>query len=445
MSAHPEAFNFLRHRAYRFVQLNGKDREKLLRFCRSTLAEDGWQLSSRSGLSTSDIRALPNSVTDWVIKKYNLPRKNPKPNTSRETRAASVDMANGYREMLEELGIEPTVRNATFILGFSKSTVARHLRANGVSPKRDKKIENLPAKQRKLVRILDETFPKDGSALIKADDLGFALWDKVQLDVHVRKPEHPKSTLSTRRKRLNGYLDKIQTARLGYHFFVHGDVVAVSRGRRFKPVEEVRDWIKEEQKRIGFLTVRIPAIKEDYFWEDPWVQDILKLYKLVLDPGIYCPSELYPLMQVMHLKGQMLRDPEPIYNCALAALKHCTCVNQVPDLLVKFSDNIPDHETAGVVKHIGIVLGNFWQITGMADCSQQVLKDVEFLLRFEDTLKEEHPESFARLMYLKEIITSEEEDVDEFLLHCERCRELEKSGSWKAPGASELEKLTGAC
>ena len=72
---------------------------------------------------------------------------------------------------------KPTIRQAAKIGGQSKSTVARHLRLQGVSPVREKKIEALPEPVKRLARMLDATFAYDGAWLVQMDHCTAKLWD----------------------------------------------------------------------------------------------------------------------------------------------------------------------------------------------------------------------------------------------------------------------------
>ncbi|QMV26686.1 hypothetical protein GRI33_06995 [Brucella sp. BO3] len=228
MSANPEAFNLVREAAYQFVNEHGKDVQKLNAHCTSVM--NNWIAGEGfgSGLSDNEARQIVDDITHWVIKRYNPPR--PTPDRHREERAATVMLAPLLLEYAAETHGKPTIRNAARFSDQSKTTVARHLRQQGIASKRQKKIKTLSAKVQWLIHVLDATFPNDGAAVIMVDDLVAAVWDKESKT----KPETARSTLITRRKKLPKYLSDVTNANIGYHFQTRDDVVAVRRGRRFR-------------------------------------------------------------------------------------------------------------------------------------------------------------------------------------------------------------------
>ncbi len=437
MSAHPEAFEFLRHRAYRFVQKHGKDRQKLHDFCTASLQEQETSSGSIRDLSNSDKRALCKAVTDWVMTKYNPPRR--KAERSRQERAAAVALAPYYMECAEqELGTKPTIREAAKFSDQSKSTLARNLLQNGVSPRREKRIETLPTKQKRLVRILDATFPRDGLGLLRLDNLSYALWDDLILAPGDREPEIAKSTKSTRRKRLKQYVREVQDCGLGFNFLVQGEIVAVRRGRKLKPSKDTLILIDDEQRLNGTIGVRLPQSVGEGFWDDIWVQRLLATYQLAGNPFIFDPSALEPLLQLMHLTGKMLLDPTPIYRCAQAAIDTPTITNELPSLMMKFSENIEDKETARAVNRVGLFLTNAHSLNGTAVVPSHVFDDLENLLGFSKPLKERHPLSYGRFMYLKHELATDMESTEDLIERCTQLANMERSGTWAPPPDTEL-------
>jgi hypothetical protein len=232
VSANPEAFNHLRQAAYRFVQRYGKDGRQLHDHCVSVLASWREGDGAGSGLTDAEASQIIEDVSRWTINRYNPPQR--KAERSREERAAAAIAAPALLEFAAEVLGKATVRKAASLGGQSKTTVARHLRQQGIAPKRQKKIQALPSRVRWLAEILDATFPNDGEDVLMIDQLAAAVWDRSVAPL----PEAARSTLATRRKKLPEYLSAINKAGIGFHLVAAGDAVAVRRGRRFKGLKD---------------------------------------------------------------------------------------------------------------------------------------------------------------------------------------------------------------
>lgn len=436
MSANPEAFEFLRREAYAFVNKNGKDsQDALLKHCEAVLADK----VERDGidLSLASQKALCRSVTGWVLRRYQ-PKKR-KPKTTRESRAAKAQMVVVEHEMLLEIGTKSTIRDGTSVAGQSKSTVGRHFMAYGISPRRDKLIEKLPAKVRQLARILDTTFPKEGAGLVLLDDLGIALYDGFQIDPSGQTPTHAKSTLSTRRKRLKKYIQTISDAGIGYSLLVQKDVVAVRRGRRFRSYKDAAVWIEDERHSRGVRRVHLPMNQSGAFWEDRWVKNILDVYILLINPHINSASWLVPLIDLLNLMGEMVSDPTPVYKCVNAAIEFPGIDDlDLPSRIQKYADNVFDKEAGDAVHRVGTFLSNASLSAQTAETPEHVFDDLELILPFHKVLREHVPDSYARYAYVRDIISGDVEEPDEFWMHCDSLRKLEKAGQWTPPPLQEL-------
>ncbi|UCI29455.1 hypothetical protein [Mesorhizobium sp. B4-1-4] len=439
MSANPEAFEFLRQAAYGFVRKNGKDRWKLLDFCTSSILE--WLKDEGSELSESEALRVAADVTRWTIEKYNPPRK--KAERSREERAATEVSAPLLLEFAAETYGAATVRHAARFSGQSKSTVARHLRQHGISPVRQKKIETLPLKERRLVAILDETFPRDGSGLVLIDELAAVLWDNCVRTATNPLPEIARSTKSTRRKRLGEYLTAINRHGLGLHFFVKGDVVAVRRGREFNGMKDTLIWIDDERRLRGTREVRLPKVTDEahsYFWDDPWLSRVLIVLEMGLWGQFVAAQNLEPFLELTH----PLIDRRPLYPWFQRAIDSYSS-DGFAENLAALSDKIIDPEVRRAARFVAgkVMRLQAWARYGHpADYFDDADRELGFMTR----LREVAPESFAHCAYLRDVIFMEFMELDhetsqvnwEALKHCKRLRELECSGEWTPPTAREL-------
>lgn len=437
MSANPEAFNYLRSASYRFVQKHGKDAAQLHDYCVGTL--ETWRRGdgAGSGLTESEARQIVEDVTRWTINRYNPPRK--KAERSREERAATEITAPVLLEFAEETFGKATVRNAARIGGQSKTTVARHLRQQGIAPKRQKKIGSLPPRVKRLSEILDATFPNDGEGVLMIDHLAAALWDRSVAPL----PETARSTLSTRRRKLPEYLSAINKAGIGFHLVAAGDAVAVRRGRRFHGMKDTVTWLDDHRKRLGTRGIVMPTrdSSEWLFWEDRWVQDVLALLRISRSPRFGNPAELEPLLRFRHT----VFDIKPLYHLFDVAIQRGLTGNFDEDLagLAQRAHDPSIRKAAHQVSYdISMLsLRRDFEI-GLIEAFDEADRHMKFMAQ----AREKAPESYARLGYFRAVILKQlSEEFDEIpdrvwqvLQQCKRLGEMEKRGEWVAPSGAEL-------
>lgn len=437
MSANPEAFEYLRKLAYGFVQKNGKGRQKLYDYCAVVLNQWRSGEGANSGLTDPDANQVVGAVTDWTITRYNPPRQ--KANRRREERAAAEISAPLLLEFAAETYGAATVRNASRISGQSKTTVARHLRQQGIAPARQKKISALSARLKWLAAILDETFPRDGAGLVLVDHLAAAVWDKVSEPL----PETPRSTCSTRRKKLSEYVAAISGARLGFHLLISDDVVAIQRGRRFKGFKDTAIWIGDERRLNGIRTVRVPdgRPKEKLFWDDPWLNDVLDVLQIGEHPYFTDPSQLEPLLRLT----RPLLDVRPLYHLFELVITK-SLQDDFPSDLMGLSKRVHDSEIRQAAQSVAAYVGRLSERRQYEPHPIDCFDLAEHYLGFMGRVEQDAPQSYAILSYFRVIILEEllgefaEEpgQMQSILNRCKQLREMERSGDWKAPSVDEL-------
>lgn len=436
MSTNPEAFEFLRKSAYHHVRQHGKDVQALRKHCQDAL--DAWLRGegSGSGLTNAEARNLVDDVSSWVTMKYKKPR--PEALRRREERAAQAMLAPLLLEYAAETYGKATIRNAAKVSGQSKTTIARHLRLQGVAPVREKKIEALPTPIRRLVRILDETFAIDGAWLVQVDHCIAKLWD----DSNDLPKTLPRSTKATRRKALLEYLSATTKARIGFNIVVRDDVVAIRRGRRFRGFKDTAAWIEEEQRINGFKLLRTPESsgRRTLYWDDRWLSDILA----VLFTGTWHTftdgRQLEPWLRVV----RPLLDPRPLEALFAVAIERALQDNFVRDLEALCA-GVTDPEVrraAGLMAHLIETIHQYSQYWEPLDYFDDVDRELNFMRH----LKEHAPESYAKVAHFRNSILAGvaldfEDDPNPIYSTLKRCialREEERTGTWEAPTAEEI-------
>lgn len=450
MSDNPEAFQFLRHAAYAYVRKHGKDKLKLHGFCRSAILE--WRQGAGSDIGEAEALRVAASVAKWVLDKYNPTRAGPARN--REYRAAEEFAVTFLYEQAGEIYGRASVRKAAQLGDRPKTTIARHLRQQGVAPVRQKKIAALPPIERRLVAILDETFPRDGAALVLTDELAAALWDGKVGTSPMSPPEIPRSTKSTRRKKLAEYLTAINGRGLGFHAVSKKEIVAIRRGRRFHGIKETLLWIEDEKRLHGFRGIAIPEPVEKEvvrFWADPWLVCVLAVLELGLRSQYSHPSDLEPFVRLT----RPVLDTRPLYPWFRRAINSYRS-DDFADNLGSLSKRIHDRALRAAV---ALIASHIQRMQTWANYDDPVSYfhlvdgDLNFMYRLRDIA----PESYARCSYLRDVILPEfrkkherESELEtsfnrwrkpvivQAMEYCRSLRDLESSGEWSPPTAKEL-------
>jgi len=439
MSANPEAFEFLRKSAYGHVQRHGNEAVALRKHCRDAL--DAWQSGEGvgSGLHPSEAEALVEDVSSWVGRKYRRPKR--KALRRREERAAQAAVAPIFLEDAAEAGMKPSVRNAAQMAGRSKSTMARHLRLQGIAPVRDGRIAALPTTARRLARILDSSFPTDGAWLVQLDHCMAKLWD----DLDALPESLPRSTKSERRKKLPDLLAAVTAAGVGFNILVNGDLIAIRRGRRFHGMKDAAAWMEEEERVNGFKFLRSPETegrRRQYFWADPWVADVLAVMFTGAGWRTFSyADQLEPWLRLL----RPLLDPRPLVAVIDTAVRHAMQDDFVADLR-SLCAGVTDKE----VRKAGYTLASVMEtIRSYAERGWEPVDyfgDVDHEFRFMAHLARTAPRSYAKLAYFRNVVlpviaAQHEDDPSPIYATMKRCRALpddEKAGIWTAPTAKEL-------
>ncbi|MCX8996240.1 hypothetical protein NOF55_16530 [Rhizobiaceae bacterium BDR2-2] len=438
MSANPEAFEFLRKSAYGHVQKHGNEAQALRQHCRDAL--DAWLRDEGAGsdLHASEAEALVDDVSFWVNQNYRRPKR--KAERRREERAASAMVASFFLEEAAQAGLKPSIRNAARMAGRSKSTMARHLRLQGIAPVREKKIAALAAPAKRLARILDSTFPIDGAWLVQVDHCIAKLWD----DLDVLPEAMPRSTKSERRKKLPELMATITAAGIGFNALVNGDVVAVRRGRRFHGMKDAAAWMEEEERVNGFRLLRGPETdgRKQWFWDDPWVADVLAvmstgaIWRTFPDAG-----HLKPWLRLL----RPLLDPRPLVAVIDTAVRGAIQGDFVLDLR-----GLCAGVTDGEVRKAGYRLASVIETARL--CAERgwepfdYFNDVDHELGFMKYVAANVPKSYAKLMYFRNVVLEEvgasyaddPNPIQATLARCRTLREEERAGTWTAPKPKEL-------
>lgn len=437
MSANPEAFEFLRKSAYDHVQRHGNEVQALQQHCRDAL--DRWlrDEGAGSGLSASEAEALVEDVSFWVRRKYRRPKR--RPERRREERAAHVAVAPMFLEDAAEAGMKPSIRNAARMAGRSKSTMARHLRLQGIAPVRDGRIATLPTTARRLARILDSSFPTDGAWLVRLDHCIAKLWD----DLDALPEAVPRSTKSERRKKLPELLATVTAAGIGFNVLVNGDVIAIRRGRRFHGMKDTAAWMEEEERLNGFQLLRSAEAdnRKKRFWDDSWLSDVLAvMFSGAAWRTFPNAEELEPWLRLL----RPLLDPRPLVAIIDTAIRGAVQDDFVADmrgLCAGVTDNEvrkAGYRLAGVMETIRHYATGWEPV--------DYFGDVDHEFRFMAYLVRTAPKSHAKLMYFRNVVlpkvaAEHEDDPNPIYATMKRCKALpeeEKAGTWTAPTAKEL-------
>lgn len=413
--------------------------QALRQHCRDAL--DAWlrDEGAGSGLHASEAEALVDDVSNWVGRNYRRPKR--KALRRREERAAQAAVAPIFLEYAAEDGLKPSVRNAARIAGQSKSTMARHLRLQGIAPVRDGKIAALPTTARRLARILDSSFPTDGAWLVRLDHCVAKLWD----DLDALPESLPRSTKSERRKKLPKLLATVTAAGIGFNILVNGDLIAIRRGRRFHGMKDAAAWMEEEERVNGVRFLRNPETegrRRQRFWDDPWLSDVLSVMFSGAGRRTFPNAEeLEPWLRLL----RPLLDPRPLVTVIDTAVRGAMQDDFVLDLQ-SLCAGVTDKEVRAAGYRLAGVMET---IRHYAECGWEPVDyfgDVDYQFRFMAHLERTAPKSYAKLRYFRNVVLPQvaaeyEDDPSPIYAMMKRCRALpdeEKAGTWTAPTAKEL-------
>ncbi|MGO7637585.1 hypothetical protein [Rhizobium leguminosarum] len=391
-----------------------------------------------SDLNASDATALVEDVSYWVNQRYRKPKR--KTLRRREERAAEAMVAPMFLEEAAESGLKPSIRNAARLAGRSKSTMARHLRLQGIAPVRDGKIAALPAPVRRLARILDSSFPIDGAWLVRVDHCIAKLWD----DLDAVPESMPRSTKFERRKKLPDLLAAVTAAGVGFNILVSGDLIAIRRGRRFHGIKDTAVWIEEEERVNGFRFLRSPETdgrRRQWFWDDPWVSDVLAVMFTGTWRTFSNADQVEPWLRLL----RPMLDPRPLVAVIDTAIRRALQDDFVADLrgLCAGVENgevrKAGYRLASVIETIRLYAERGWEPVDF-------FGDVDYELRFMKSVATNAPKSYAKLMYFRNVVlpaiaAEHEDDPDPIYAALKRCRALreeERAGTWTAPTSKQL-------
>ncbi|WP_312608300.1 hypothetical protein [Agrobacterium pusense] len=424
MSDNPAAFDALRCVAYDFVKRHGKDPVSLEGACRDFMSiskADG----SLGDISDVDVKRLIDDVVRWTIRKYNPPKR--RPERHREERAATMILAPEFLEIASERYGKATVRNAARVSGQSKSTLARHLARQGISPRREAKIKQLPANTQKLLRILDETFDRRAEGVLRVAELLEAIWEASASGL-------PRSTLASRRKALGTMLAVVAKSNLGYHSVTKGDFVAVRRGRNFRSLSEAVVRIEDDCRNNRFVSVVVPrAIDKILFWNDPYILHMLEILEMSATEHFYPPERLNsifffkrPLIDLTPLLPWLHRAHFSDYSSSIGYN------------LALLGEKILDPTVRKAASQVSMQLQMLVGYCGPFRICVDAFDMVDYILDVMSHAKQYAPGSFCRLSYLRASLENRDETYEELREELRGMLALEQSGEWQAPDEQTL-------
>jgi len=424
MSDNPAGFDALRRVAYDFVKRHGKDPVSLERACRDFMNVSKAD-ASFGDISDVDVKRLIDDIVRWTIRKYNPPKR--RPERHREERAATMILAPEFLEIASERYGKATVRNAARVSGQSKSTLARHLARQGISPRREAKIKQLPASTQNLLRILDETFYRRAEGVLRVAELLEAIWKTPPIKL-------PRSTLASRRKALTTMLTAISQNNLGYHTITKDDYVAVRRGRNFRSLSEAVSRIEEDCRNNRFVGVCVPrAVDKTLFWNDPYILHLLEILDMSATEHFYPPERLTsifffkrPLIDLTPLLPWLHRAHFSDYSSSIGYN------------LALLGGRILEPTVRRAASQVALQLQMLVGYCGPFRLCVDAFDMVDHILDVMAHAKHHAPGSFCRLSYLRASLDNREETYEELREELRGMLALEQSGEWQAPDEQTL-------
>ncbi|AKI02283.1 hypothetical protein IMCC20628_03597 [Hoeflea sp. IMCC20628] len=333
--------------------------------------------------------------------------------------------------MAGEIYGKATVRNAAKLTGQSKSTVARHLKRQGIAPRRMAKISKLSKPAQKLVGILDATFDRTDAGLMKLVDLANALWERDEERIV------PKSTQTSRVAKLRALISEVVIAKIGHNIVTKDDLCAVFRERRFGSLSEAATWIDEQARLNVYVSIQQPSRPRDqkikYFWADPIVQDVMTLMDMGYS-GVFLPLDR---LDALFRFEKPLLDMSPVLPWIVRAYES-NLPGDMCERLQFLAADITDPTVREATYIIALKMVELDKFMASYPACYDVFVTVDYALNVMDKVAEKAPESYARLAYVRDWFESMEGYYDESQEALARMLDLEKSGEWIAPDRETL-------
>lgn len=247
----------------------------------------------------SHVAATARSVAQYVSKNYERHRAPPK--STRDQRQAEQNIMPLIAEDYQRRGIRPTVRRVANFMDVSKSKAGRLRAREGVAPVRDRRKAPLRSVARQVLDALEAMLPRDGSTVVRLDDLADPIWPR----------STNKTTGRQHRKRVRDALSEIEKARLGFNIVPSSTLAAVQRGRRWKPGQA--DAALAAAEATPSRLYPIDALPErpvgGSFWASPEIHDVMIMLRVAAQERL----PFHPLARFIHAH-RLVIDPQPLLD-----------------------------------------------------------------------------------------------------------------------------------
>ncbi len=277
MSVETDAFEWVRERAYqRWGRTPKAERrvEEVAAWCAD--ASRAWRAGGegRHELSDAQIGSMSRSIARFVVDQLVEFRKRPPARTTAEGRATErLLMATAIPDWIEEDGERVTARKVAAIAQVSERKASRALAERRGAPKREAQAAALDGHERALFDVANALLPDDGFCVLRVSDLEARLW-----------PE-PAETDAARRKRRSRLLKSFEALRLlSFHVVAKGDLLALRRGRTWKP-DDAAARLAAAASKPG-LVASLPAPpSRATFWTSTEVRGLVATLRVALKKG----------------------------------------------------------------------------------------------------------------------------------------------------------------
>ncbi|MBB3998404.1 hypothetical protein [Aureimonas pseudogalii] len=277
MSIAPEAFEWLRAQAYeRWGRMPKAERQagEIAAWGASALTH--WREGRPDGgdLSDAQLGRTANDVARYMVERYGQKRSRPAPRTTAEGRAVEKRIISAVvPDYLEEIGQPVTAKAVAQHLDVSERKASRALATGRGAPKRDARVAALDGHGRILHEIAEALLPVDGFCVLRASDIAARLWSD------------PAETDAARRKRRERLLKAFAPlALLSFHVVAKGDLLALRRGRKWKPEDAAARLAAAAEKPGRVAPLPVPRDK-GLFWESAEVRGLIATLRVSLRGG----------------------------------------------------------------------------------------------------------------------------------------------------------------
>lgn len=294
MSVVPAAFEAVRHLAYeRWGRVPRTERrfEDVATWCVDAFREWRAEGGDRHELADAQIVSMSRSVAGFVVRQLGERRKRAPARTTAEGRAFErLALGTAVPALIEDMGKPVTAARVAAFGGTSQRKAGRALAEHRGTPKRAARMAALRPIQATMLGLVEEMIPtEEGLRIVRLADVAARVW-----------PD-PVTEAAAQRQRRKRILDAFAAlAPLSVYVVADGDLLAIRRGRRWKPQDAAaRLTAAAEAPRSHVSSLPLPRVGGP-FWTSIEVRGFVAALRFAVRE-VQSQDSFFDFLAIQHL------------------------------------------------------------------------------------------------------------------------------------------------